>query len=87
MRPAVKAFAESMEKTLKNHDHRKHGWNDMHVLSLFNLMQAECDELEEELLQETQDPDRIVSECTDIANYCMMISDKVKYQFSNRGRE
>ena len=85
-RKSIELFAFEMEVKLRENDDAKHCWEGTNLLELKDLMMAETEELEDEILLEGSGED-IARECADIANYCMMIADKVKYGTRNRGRE
>lgn len=74
-RPAVTWFASQMEKKLKENDY-KGGWGTMTFEDLFILMKKEANEiLASWMASEKKDPQAIIRECADVANYCMMIAD------------
>jgi NTP pyrophosphatase (non-canonical NTP hydrolase) len=78
LRPAVRAFAEAMERKLRANDH-KSGWEDMAPQTLLLKLNAEARELRfevegaDELERET--PRLIRDEAADVANMAMMIAD------------
>ena len=80
MRESVKWFAEQMEKTLKNNDH-KHGWNMCSFAYLFSALSAERDELLLSMFRQSKptkaQQEIIMKECTDVANFAMMIADNI----------
>ena len=69
LRPAVKRFAEEMEKVLRKHDNNKGGWDDTK-----NTIQFLRDKLDEEYL-EVKNAEGIfnIFELVDISNICMML--------------
>ncbi len=85
VRKSIRLFAKDMERKLEENGHKR-CWEGTNLLVLKDLMMAEMEELEDEILLEGSGED-IAMECADIANYCMMIADRVKYRAKNRGRE
>ena len=89
IRPVVKWFAGEMETKLRNHDDR-HGWNDAGMVWLFHRVRDETSELnlvlQEYITHSSFSPKwsgiskDVISECADVANFCMMIADN-----ANRG--
>jgi hypothetical protein len=81
MRESVKWFAEQMENTLKKNDN-KHGWDMCSFAYLFDSLSKERDELLLSLNKKTQPVEahrkRIIRECTDVANFAMMIADNIR---------
>jgi len=75
MRPEVAWFAEQMEKKLLANDH-KGGWDKMSYEELKSRLIEETGELIGALY--SKDPKRIIDEATDVANFCMFISDVAK---------
>ena len=82
----VRWFAEEMEKELKTND-SKGSWEDEDVLWLFGRLLEEVEELRVILEQsdgmESSCPDYkdvpdIISEAADVANFAMMIADRVR---------
>lgn len=77
MRPEVAWFAERMEKVLAENDH-KGGWSNCGIPYLWAHLISEKDELREAIKKRNEiDPEEIIKECIDVANYCMMIADQV----------
>lgn len=76
IRPEVAWFAEIMEKQLKANDH-KGGWQDGRC-SNDHLMQRLRDEIKELEDAQTISPRAIILEAADVANFAMMIADRVK---------
>src|SRR5271157_741215 len=84
IRPVVKWFAGEMETKLRNHDDR-HGWNDAEMVWLFHRVRDETSELnlvlQEYITHSSFSPKwsgiskDVISECADVANFCMMIAD------------
>jgi NTP pyrophosphatase (non-canonical NTP hydrolase) len=86
MRPEVKWFAEQMEKTLQLHDESKgsDGWLNEEPYWLFERLEEEVEEVEGIISDPDEgfyiDPELLIKELTDIANFCMMIADRVRYE-------
>lgn len=72
MRKEIKDFADQMEKKLKENDN-KGGWEECSKKWLLIGIEVELGELKQAL--EEGSVGDIVSECADIANFCMMIAD------------
>jgi len=76
LRPAVQRFAETMEKILRENDH-KNGWEHMTNAEIFFRITQERDEL----LIALHDPAdfargcKVRAEAVDLANFCMMLFD------------
>ncbi|PGW89949.1 hypothetical protein [Bacillus cereus] len=80
MREEVKWFAEQMESKLQENDH-KGGWQDCDCYWLLKRASGECLELLRELdvYRDLGDnKEKIIKECSDVANFVMMIADKVR---------
>lgn len=81
----VKKFAEAMiEKLNEPKNLEKGGWKDSFIDFLFHRLKEETIELQEELKQKmscyvsVQDrKEKVLKECADVANFAMMIADKV----------
>lgn len=82
-RKALNNFSLQMEQVLRKNDH-KGGWSECSRSYLFNSLIAEVFELFKVLKPDEHhtifgdsdiDPDKIVEECCDIANFAMMIAD------------
>lgn len=76
LRPAVERFAEAMEKTLRENDH-KNGWEHMTNAEIFQRITQERDEL---LIALCDPADfargcKVRHEAVDLANFCMMLFD------------
>ena len=89
MRESVQKFSEAMETVLKEHDW-KGGWEQEDFSYLWNRLLDEIEELKKQLerarLLQTKEvilsiPNKklINKEAVDVANFCMMIVDNVKY--------
>lgn len=76
-REEVEWFADEMELTLQANDH-KGSWRRRGIseASLFDHLLEETRELLDELHRVPKDPDRIISEATDVACLAMMIADR-----------
>lgn len=75
MRNEVSWFAGLMEHKLSANDH-KGGWDQDTVEQLLHKLECEVLELKN-ALEISHSGDEILSECVDIANFAMMIADKV----------
>jgi hypothetical protein len=75
LRPAVLWFATEMEKCLQANDH-KGGWEHCEDVYLVDRLYDEIEELEEALVHE--DPERIIREAGDVANFAMMLADQAR---------
>jgi NTP pyrophosphatase (non-canonical NTP hydrolase) len=76
----IKNFAEKMESRLKENDH-KGGWGECSFEYLFVRLIEEASELGSALFIQaigTENRKRIIKEAADVANFAMMISDRVK---------
>jgi len=69
IRPEVMKFARAMEKKLRENDH-KGGWEKCSEEYLIGRIKDETSELESALTMQA-----VTSECVDIANFAMMISE------------
>ena len=78
MRNSVKVFAEAMERTLKDNDF-KGGWDSDSIDWLGDRLVEEVGEYLE-IATEGNYEDGVLAqkELTDIANFCMMIWDKIE---------
>lgn len=79
MRENVEFFADAMEKKLqtKDEEHGKTGWldPDCGIKTLFFRLKEEVEEAEEAF--EDCNSKLLAEECVDIANFAMMIFDRV----------
>lgn len=85
LRDPVRWFAWEMEKTLKQNDH-KGGWESCSLGYLITRLAEEVRELEEQVARgqfTAEDRERTVREATDVANFAMMIADKVQHEKGN----
>ena len=76
IREEVALFAKQMELELLKNDH-KHGWEKDTLAQLFQRLKEEVQEVEDELNSDCQIPILLISELADVANFAMMIHDKV----------
>ena len=83
MRNEVREFAVLMERILQDNDH-KGGWQDMTPEEVLERINEEVGELETEVFKLSIDPDRIVREAVDVANFCMMLVDNVRRESGGR---
>ncbi len=77
LRPEVAAFAQAMERKLRENDH-KGGWKDEDVWALFTrLRKDETAELVSAVYSYQHDgsPGCVLDEAADVANFCLMIAD------------
>lgn len=58
----------------------KGGWEDMRSEWLYMRLQGEIGELYAELMAKKVDPDKVARECADVANFAMMIADRVGHE-------
>jgi hypothetical protein len=76
---AVDWFSRRMKRTLllpKNL--KKGGWDTCYFSFLLRRLKEEVAEVEEVLsILPPSNPDRVIRECTDVANIAMMIADKI----------
>ena len=74
LRQSVATFAQAMEEKLRENDY-KGGWKgcDMQYLSM--RLTQEREELRKAV--ERGDPTEVLREAADVANFCMMIAEKV----------
>lgn len=83
LRPTLADFAVQMEKKLRKNDH-KTGWRDLPIEALHRLLLLEVKELEVALdflgVEDVQD------ECKDIANFAMMLYDRVELDKERKRR-
>lgn len=83
MRKSVKIFSEKMETKLKRKDdsHGENGWLEPQttVSFLIDRLKEEVIELDEAF--EDSNNKGISEEAVDIANFCMMISDRIRGRY------
>lgn len=80
MRKELVDFANQMESILKENDF-KGGWDNMTVHELLERLHEEVLEFEVEL--DANRPYNAAQEIIDVANFCMMIYDKIVNQKKN----
>jgi NTP pyrophosphatase (non-canonical NTP hydrolase) len=87
IRPEVKWFSGQMEQVLQENDY-KSGWENCSKLWLYWRVLGETEELRNALYPTSKaDPELIIKECVDVANFAMMIADKVKKDMEERGND
>lgn len=74
IRPAVVEFATAMEAKLKKNDH-KTGWHDQPIEAHVKLMKIEV--MEFDVAMEFLGDEEAAKECVDIANFALIIRDKL----------
>jgi len=74
MRPPLASFANYMEAVLKENDY-KNGWGSETLADLFCCLQTQVDDLG--LAMPMGQTHLIRKECADVANFAMMIYDKI----------
>lgn len=74
-REAVQWFSGQMLQKLRENQH-KGDWQSMTVIELYAELYGEFTELMEALKK--HEPEEIVRECADVANYAMFIADKIR---------
>ena len=76
--PHVLAFARKMEKKLDQNRHKgdRPGWLSMSEGQLFNRLVEELGEVAKSL--QCDEPARTIMELADVANFCMMLADKIE---------
>ena len=77
-RPEVVAFADAMEAKLKENDHKRH-WRYLGMQTLSMRLTQEREELRRAV--EGGDPESVLREAADVANFAMMIADTVRRKF------
>lgn len=73
-RAALIKFVDAMEAKLRKNDH-KSGWRDLPIEALFRLMMLEIDEFK--LAIEFLSVKEALNELPDVANFCMMLHDRL----------
>ena len=89
IRPEVLWFAEQMEITLRKNDH-KGGWSEdkCSMNYLHERLHEELGELTYATgLSGQGTKEKIIEECTDVANFAMMIADRILSQINPEGDE
>ena len=83
VRGAVLDFAVNhMEPVLQKNDH-KGGWEDMTPRQIMTRILQEVEELRKAIYRQDPEPDEMISEATDIANFCMMLVDNIQRSLPN----
>lgn len=79
-RDEVKWFSAEMEKVLKDKDHLyPNGWKDDSLVELWFTMMMKTDDVIDFInVPEEYTKEQKIKFCVDIANFAMMIADKVK---------
>ena len=81
LRPEVQWFAEQMERVLRENDY-KGGWHEMTTRELWERVHDECLELRNAVGPVRGSSyihvDHILKESVDIANFAMMMADRVR---------
>jgi len=72
-RDSVLKFSLAMEKKLRRNDY-KGGWMDCDPWWLLDRVKDEIDEIESAMLKGLK-PNRVTSECADVANLAMMVAE------------
>lgn len=75
IRPEVAWFAGRMEQKLRNNDH-KGGWQKDTLDALFKRVLEEVEELRG--VVKSRKSAHIIDEAADVANFCMMLADRVR---------
>lgn len=75
VRPVLADFVALMEAKLRKNDH-KTSWTHLPVEALFRLLMLEIEEFK--VAQEFLGPDEAMNELVDVANYCMILHDRLK---------
>jgi len=75
LRPEVEKFAQLMESKLRKKDY-KGGWQNRPTATLWHAMHAEVVEFDEAIVEQLGIV-HITEEAVDVANYLMMIADKL----------
>lgn len=76
-RPVVRAFAEAMERELRENEHKggRDAWRKCYAEDLLDRVKEETNELAGEVCRLKPDPQRALSEAADVANMAMMVAD------------
>lgn len=77
LRPALAAFSQNMEETLRRHDEKQPPFRDMRPLDLWLKLYDEVIELRETILAGGS-REAICADAVDVGNYAMMIFDQAR---------
>ncbi len=77
LRNSVLWFAGRMELKLREKDQKPY-WRNQTQLYLFEYLEGEVKELEEELRADALDRDKVIEEAVDVGNLAMMIADNMQ---------
>jgi hypothetical protein len=84
--PHVLAFAKRMEAKLAKNRHKgdREGWLKDHPWELVERMLDETVEVQQSFTAHSEgidspNPEKTADECADVANFCMMVADRVTY--------
>jgi NTP pyrophosphatase (non-canonical NTP hydrolase) len=80
-RKEVVTFADAMEAKLRANDHKSH-WSNADLQYLSMRLTQEREELRRAV--ENGDPDEVLKEAADVANFAMMVADKVRRDYKVR---
>ena len=81
MRSEVMWFANQMEKKLNRRIASKDGWHACKIRFMLSRLLDEAIELIEACRYKARndgDPNEVIDECVDVANFAMMIADRMK---------
>lgn len=86
MRRELRGFAQLMEAKLSEKDEKysKRNFLDFKLIHVYRKLRSEVKELDAEMKKKEIDPGRVVAECIDVANMCMMVAYKVDRRQSAR---
>jgi hypothetical protein len=78
-RPVLEWFKERMDKKLAVPKNVNKGhWSNDSIWHLFTRVGIEVTELRLAIVAVDNDPERIIDECADVANFAMMIADNTR---------
>lgn len=80
MNPRVRWFAEEMRRKLRENTHKTES-RALTLRELKGMLNREVSELADSLIMYRDNPqwaDYVIRECADVANFAMMIADKVR---------
>lgn len=83
LRPAVLEFAVAMELKLRKNDH-KTGWRDQPIEAHLKLLRIEM--MEFDVALEFLGDEIAATECVDIANFALIIRDKLKQRIATKAK-